>query len=286
MAGCERYEQMIWALLDGDLAPEREAELRAHLEQCPDCRGLYEAAAAAAQVLREDLAEPPAALAEGVMARVAAYEAERGEPRPVQPVKRLRRWLPVAAAACLAVVIAGVALPRLKMGSAGSGASADTAAPQAASYVMDAEGSENARSADTPETVSLTEAMDAVAEESAEAKEDFASDEDGALSDCADAGGEAPMESAATALGYPVYDADGQAVGAVTDRERLAALLEGGTAAAGTPADYAPLYTLILDGTAYVLADDGDGGLVWWIEGDDAVTLSPAPLSELLALIG
>lgn len=284
MAGCERYEEMIWALLDGDLAPEQEAALRAHMDGCPDCRALYEAAAAAAGVLREDLAEPPAALAEGVMARVAAYEAERGEPRPVRPVKRLRRWLPVAAAACLAVVIVGVALPRLKMGSARSGAAADTAAPQAAPYAMDEDGGEAAaRSEDMPETVSLTEGMMDAVVESAEAEENFASDGEGALSGSA-ADDAAPMEPAAGAAGYTLCDSDGNTVAVISDREALAGLLRGETIAAG-PEDFAPLYALTLDGTAYVLADDGAGGLVWWIEGDDAVTLSPAPLSELLALI-
>ncbi len=285
MAGCERYEELICALAGGDLAPDREAELRAHMAGCEDCRRLYEAVMAASQVLREDMAEPPAALAEGVMARVAAYEAERAEARPVRPVKKLRRWMPLAAAACLAVVIAGAALPRLMGRKGASGAAADAAAPEAAPYVMESDGGEAAaRSADMPETVSLTEGMmDAVAEEPAEAEEDFASDEDGALSGAANAEA-APVEPAAGAVGYTLCDPDGNAVAVISDREALDGLLRGEVIAAG-PEGFAPMYTLTLDGVRYVLAADGEDGLVWWTEADGTVTRSPAGLDGLQALL-
>ena len=295
MTGCEQYEEKIYALLDGDLAPEEEAALREHMARCPDCARLYEAASAAAEILREEQAEPPAALAEGVMARVAAYEAQKKKTQPAGRVKTLRRWLPMAAAACLAVVIAGAVLPGLLAGKRTGGAAADSAAPEAAQaqYAGDENEAESVvRQADVPETVSLTSDMDAVTEEAEEdgAAPAPAAGDSASAADSADAGAAmpmpAPIEEPTAALGYTVYDAGGVAVGAVTDTAGLSALLEGGTAASGGPADYEPLYTLTVDGVGYVLAGDGEDGLVWWTDEGGPVTRSPGALSEFLALIG
>lgn len=138
-ADCGYYENLIFALPDEGLTDDEAAQLREHLKICPDCRRLFTAFRDAAGVLKNDQMEAPAALREGVMARVLAYEKVRGETAPETEVKtagesipqadetaaapeaepisleevrrekrkggKARRWIPVAAAACLVAVI-------------------------------------------------------------------------------------------------------------------------------------------------------------------------------------
>ena len=42
MKNCEAYQERMTAGLAGELSPEEEAELRAHLEKCPACRAEFE----------------------------------------------------------------------------------------------------------------------------------------------------------------------------------------------------------------------------------------------------
>ena len=101
MNDCERYEQMISALIDGQLEPEEEAEVRAHMESCPDCAAMYEAFVLVGAAIREQ--DVPDTLHEGIMAKVRAAEKARNTQNKIV---RLRPIL--AAAACLIVLVGTV----------------------------------------------------------------------------------------------------------------------------------------------------------------------------------
>ena len=99
MDKCERYQEMISAMVDGELSEEQRQELEAHLAVCPDCQALLRAFTALSDELRMP-ASVPEDLCASVMARAAA-------PRPVHFA--WRRW--GALAACL--VLVGAAALRL-----------------------------------------------------------------------------------------------------------------------------------------------------------------------------
>ena len=101
MSDCERYEAMISALLDGELSPEEEAEVRAHMASCPDCAAMYAAFAAVGTAVREQ--DVPDTLHKGIMDTVRAAETAR---RTQSRIIRLRAIL--TAAACLIVVVGTV----------------------------------------------------------------------------------------------------------------------------------------------------------------------------------
>lgn len=119
---CARFAEDLSALLDGELAPAREAEVRAHLEGCAACRDRVGALRGVDEALRA--AAPPAVPAD-LRARLRARieEADGGTRAPdapprVAPVtpRRSRRWqrsslgAALTAAAALALYLT---LPRL-----------------------------------------------------------------------------------------------------------------------------------------------------------------------------
>ncbi|NCC68004.1 MAG: hypothetical protein EOM14_07380, partial [Clostridia bacterium] len=67
---CEKYIELISRLVDGELSKEQEAELRAHIDVCPECRRVYDAFSAISDALGSDIAEVPEGLAKGVMYRI------------------------------------------------------------------------------------------------------------------------------------------------------------------------------------------------------------------------
>jgi len=102
-------EEELSGLLDGEVAPARAGELRAHLEGCAACAETYDELARLRAAAR-DLAPaaPPAGLFERVLAEVApASLPARGQ--RAQPVRR-RRWLMPAAAAVVLSAAAAVVL--------------------------------------------------------------------------------------------------------------------------------------------------------------------------------
>lgn len=105
---CDEFGEELSALLDGELLPEREASVRAHVAGCADCRAeLAVLERVDPWLARVAAPEPSARLADALRARIAA------EAPPAR-----RRWLapPVAvatlaAAAALALYF-GVGRPR------------------------------------------------------------------------------------------------------------------------------------------------------------------------------
>jgi anti-sigma factor RsiW len=107
---CARYAEDWSALLDGELAPEREALMRAHAESCAACAAKL-ASLARVDVLLAGLPVPEtsAALLTGLRARIAAQPAP--DARSAPPRRRARRayagWTAAtAAAAALALYLA------------------------------------------------------------------------------------------------------------------------------------------------------------------------------------
>ena len=166
MSNCEYYQELISRLVDDELSAEEQAVLVSHLEHCPDCAALVQAFQSISGVIAEDLAEPPEALSENVMAELRR-EAIKTKNR------KKRRWKgPLATAACLAVVIAAAWLmPNMfRADSAApaemSAAASDYAAPQAPEYALPAEGidSGSAEAGAAPEEADLETAPAEAAE--------------------------------------------------------------------------------------------------------------------------
>ena len=101
MTECERFEEQLSALLDGELSGEEEAEARAHMAACPDCRAMYEAFAAVGDAIGGQ--DVPDTLHDGIMEKVRAAEKAG---RTQHTIVRLRPIL--AAAACLVVLVGTV----------------------------------------------------------------------------------------------------------------------------------------------------------------------------------
>ena len=144
---CERYEELISALLDGELSAEEEAEVRAHMADCPDCRAMYEAFAAVGEALREQ--DVPDTLHSGIMETVTAAEKAS---RTQHTIVRLRPVL--AAAACLVVLVGTVFALKNTVGFGRVAMKSSEAAPQAAEApaALYTAGSSASGSAAEPET--------------------------------------------------------------------------------------------------------------------------------------
>ena len=97
MSSCENVQELISRMLDEELTPKEAALVEQHRRECPDCAALYAAFRTLSSTLSENLAEPPEALRENVMA-----ELRRNEIR----VRNRRAWRGVlTAAACLLIFI-------------------------------------------------------------------------------------------------------------------------------------------------------------------------------------
>lgn len=109
---CEEALELISGHLDGENTEAEEAALRAHLEGCPACRAALDDYGALDLALADLEAEPPAALAQGVLTRAAAEKSAAG--------RRWRRYggAALAAAAVIALVLTTSRLPSLQKGRA------------------------------------------------------------------------------------------------------------------------------------------------------------------------
>jgi anti-sigma factor RsiW len=114
---CAPYAEEWSALLDGELASEREAELRTHLGTCARCQAKL-ASLARVDVLMAGLpvTEANADLYARLRARIDAHEAEeagtaRG-PAPARRAPRRARGLAAAAVAAAAALALYLGLPR------------------------------------------------------------------------------------------------------------------------------------------------------------------------------
>lgn len=143
MRNCDEILDLISAELDGELAEEEKAALYAHLEQCENCRRYRDALREMSDALENDLAEPPAALAQNVMERVSAVSA------PAKKPARIRYLRPLRGAALAAVAVLAIWTGARLFAPKGATASAPTAAADMAA----------AESAESPAETMLGEDM-------------------------------------------------------------------------------------------------------------------------------
>ena len=125
MNECERYETMLSAYLDGELPEAEEAELKAHLANCPECAAMYEAFSAVGEAVRTQ--DVPDTLHSRIMETVRAAEKAS---RTQRAIIRLR---PIFAAAACLIVLVGTVFALKNTTGFGRKAmrSADAAAPMA-----------------------------------------------------------------------------------------------------------------------------------------------------------
>jgi tetratricopeptide (TPR) repeat protein len=121
---CATAQELISDRLDGALAPDREAELKAHLEGCRDCRELVRDLASIVRGAKDlPSLEPSAAIWSRIAARVK--EARKAAPAAVPEWRRglERLWSPAgwgyAAAALLLVVVGGFIFRQVQGPAAG-----------------------------------------------------------------------------------------------------------------------------------------------------------------------
>ena len=123
MTDCEKYIEMMSAMIDGELSQEQEAELHAHIEQCADCGKVYEAFKGISGALSEELATPPEALVKGVMYKIGVQK---------RASRRFSFGKFTALAACLALILLGAShFGLFNGGSKISESSKSLAAPKA-----------------------------------------------------------------------------------------------------------------------------------------------------------
>lgn len=127
MSECDKYQEMISQMLDGELPEPHKTELVKHLGCCPDCRRVYDAFSAISLSLGETAA--PEGFAGDVMAAVRT-QGVHGSERSKAPGKSLARYL--ALAACL--VLAVLATVRLALPSGVRTDGAGAGVPQAAQF--------------------------------------------------------------------------------------------------------------------------------------------------------
>lgn len=145
---CGYFEKLIYRLPDGDLSEAELRELHEHIEQCDDCRALYEAMTAAHEAMTE-LAPVPEGFGERVMNAVRAEEKARKahEEKIRRNAKIKQRWrfgdLGIVAA-CLALVVVTL---NVLYGDLGQRKTADTA--EAAPMMLEEAVEETAPEAET-----------------------------------------------------------------------------------------------------------------------------------------
>ncbi|MBR5381033.1 MAG: zf-HC2 domain-containing protein [Oscillospiraceae bacterium] len=164
MTECEKFQELVSCLTDGELTEAEKLRLDAHLTSCPACRAYRDLLADIASLEKSD---PPASLVTNVM------DAARRAPKPKNVTAR--RWVTgtVAAAACLAVIVlaalpsftssgaeapmavsaggaAGVSMSRSAEGGAAPAASSAPEVPAAGIYYASKDNAAEAERADAP----------------------------------------------------------------------------------------------------------------------------------------
>lgn len=263
---CGYFEKLIYRLPDGDLSEAELRELHEHIEQCDDCRALYEAMTAAHEAMTE-LAPVPEGFGERVMNAVRAEEKARKahEEKIRRNAKIKQRWrfgdLGIVAA-CLALVVVTL---NVLYGDLGQRKTADTA--EAAPMMLEEAVEETAPEA---ETAAATGAEYGVAEAAMDGAADNGAAANSALTR------EAADEAAPEAVEPlpEVYTADGSYLG-ILDADTLAALLSDAGGFAETESD--PEWRVQLSGTTYELFSLD--GVMYWREGDSG-TLTRSAIDE------
>ena len=77
MSPCEKYQELISRMVDGELTAREEADLADHIESCTACAALFRAFSAISGQIGEDLEDAPLDLRENVMAEIRREELRK-----------------------------------------------------------------------------------------------------------------------------------------------------------------------------------------------------------------
>lgn len=100
MTPCNRYQEQISSLIDGELHPAEQRALAEHVRTCRECRRMYNAFRSVSAAIADTAVEPPADLTARIMQQVrqappiaaaphpAAQQARQPVRRPAQPSAR------------------------------------------------------------------------------------------------------------------------------------------------------------------------------------------------------
>lgn len=275
MNGCEKYREMISAMLDGELDAADSERLIEHMSSCAGCRETYELFSAVSGQSVWELPDAPEGLHEHIMSGVRSHAVQR---RRQANIRRLRPW--AATAACL-VLIAGVifGVPRFFRAGNAAPAAFNTSVAANNSAPADAAPAE-APAADAPAGYEYKAHSGGESTGSQQARDDAengyagsygSSDNDGTPAVAAEAAPVPEPEAAPESAEVPVLDIDlekseltveydGRTVTEKLSRDDtllwLRAVIEGGT---GRGIDAARLEVFRLEGADYAVYIYHDG---------------------------
>ena len=69
MISCEKIQEMISSMLDGQLSDEERAAVEEHIARCPECAAMYEDFSALSISLKEEFSAVPAQLHDKISQR-------------------------------------------------------------------------------------------------------------------------------------------------------------------------------------------------------------------------
>lgn len=113
-SSCAPFDADLSALLDGELTPDREREVRAHVAECGRCAGRLDQLRAVDEVLGALAAAPVAPEVGAAVRDRVRREAGRTAPRRRRRAPRLRRWVPAAVGAVAAAGLVALVLLDLR----------------------------------------------------------------------------------------------------------------------------------------------------------------------------
>ncbi len=129
MANCEFYLELMSQSLDGELSQQAHQALKEHLNQCADCRFLYQQLQEVhCQLSSLEKQEVPEGFAQGVMDRVRTLEQQSTQPKIIPLLKRPQFRALGSIAAC-ALLCLGIWRMDLSGSVPPGRAGADSAAP-------------------------------------------------------------------------------------------------------------------------------------------------------------
>ena len=269
MQNCDKIQELISCLLDGELSSEERADVAKHLESCEECRNIYESFAAVSECLREEAAEAPDSIRENVMAELRREALEKRNIAAAPGGGRSRSvWKNVLGLAAVAALALGLRYAYLSTGVREAAVTAPlTVSMQGAELAKASETAEDPAEAAETEEAAAPEAPLLLADSSAAGMSPAAS-------------ADIPIQ-ASTSAEPEIPRAD--LSGTLTMSGLLEYLAGEKSDAVPDPAGPAPVLVVTVSDGELVLFER-DGALCYIDPGDSSPYLSARSVGELLEL--